>query len=212
MKDWNGFSHEWADPSVTIGRRIAALMAFRGLSSHKLAPLVGVSHAAICKYRNCEDFPSSKVLIRLASALGVTASVLLGEIRPPKTLEQWEIDWMNAPMGLHDIDNPKEGTGKTIMTVREAFEKAGHRIPRGNKIIFRLVVTSSMMVGDGASMCWFAVGNGEFWFGDTWVHFGETSHHPINVSHSSIDPDLSNLPAIDAYDALPDVVKKVVKR
>jgi transcriptional regulator with XRE-family HTH domain len=103
MNDWNGFSHEWADPSVTIGRRIAALMAFRGLSSHKLAPLVGVSHAAICKYRNYEDFPSSKVLLRLASALGVNASVLLGEIRPPKTLEQWEIDWMNAPLGIQEV-------------------------------------------------------------------------------------------------------------
>lgn len=99
--DWSGFSHEWA--SATIGARISALMAFRGMSSRDVAHIVGVSHAAVCKYRNCDDFPSSRVLLALADALGVKASVLLGEIRPPKTLEQWEIDWMNAPMGIIDL-------------------------------------------------------------------------------------------------------------
>ena len=112
MKDWVEFSNEWAN--ATIGQRIAALMAFRGLSSHTLAPLVGVSHAAICKYRKMDDFPSSKVLLRISKALGVKVSVLLGETRydrlkakeitKARKLEPWENEWMNAPMGTEVVE------------------------------------------------------------------------------------------------------------
>lgn len=81
------------------------------------------------------------------------------------------------------------------MTVREAFAAAGHPVPEGYELAC-----------SWHDDCWFARK------GEDYVVFGpELEGVSIRVINA-VGINLSNLPAIDAYDALPDVVKAVVPK
>lgn len=110
------------------------------------------------------------------------------------------------------------------MTVREAFAKAGHPVLDRCKIVYAydgyveehdlLDDTSVEQVVQNITPDWWTVENPPYrnWelFDDGWTDPGNMMkpcgwlRHPL--------PDLSNLPAIDAYDALPEVVRKVVEK
>ena len=69
-----------------LGERLKQVRTARGLSQRDIAQAVGVSATAISYYETGKDYPSSGVLLRLASALNVTldyffrtVSVHLGE-------------------------------------------------------------------------------------------------------------------------------------
>jgi hypothetical protein len=85
------------------------------------------------------------------------------------------------------------------VTVREAFHNAGYPVPEGP-----LYYASTWWVPASfySELYTFTP------TGDRWVylemHWADPFGHTANF-------DLSNLPAIDAYDALPEVVRKVVK-
>jgi hypothetical protein len=95
------------------------------------------------------------------------------------------------------------------MTVREAFEKAGHPVP-GNKPLH-------IYLWDRVDVC---VGYEDAFIeqDDAWrlyTAYGVMGWYPECVydDHLKIgEVDISNLPAIDAYEALPDVVKAVVPK
>lgn len=89
------------------------------------------------------------------------------------------------------------------MTVREAFEKAGYPVPEG----CRLLLEEMNRYGVCAWLCVHETG--------TTFQFRQLSNEWgwRNACKSWKPPfSIANLPATDAYDALPDVVKKVVKR
>ena len=82
----------------------------------------------------------------------------------------------------------------SMVTVAEMFEAAGHPVPKGG---FPLLY-------DDVDDNWYRP---DFvWFdGDKWVVEDE------GMPDRAKSPDLSRLPALDAWDALPEVVKAVVK-
>lgn len=90
------------------------------------------------------------------------------------------------------------------MTVREAFEKAGHPVPPG-----RIAFDSSGHRYDWFGRCDDVGGTrhkqGFKFIGDQWSFL---PCEPGYKFESQID--LSNLPAIDAYAALPECVRKVL--
>lgn len=97
------------------------------------------------------------------------------------------------------------------MTVREAFALAGHPVPEGAELRY---VPDTPLYDDAwiiylkephTTITWFAPRrNDKGW---------EKEQDEDFSSHASqlTTFDLSNLPAIDAYDALPEVVRAVVK-
>lgn len=84
------------------------------------------------------------------------------------------------------------------LSVREAFAKAGHPVPEGAYIYFdhEEGIPDAWWYATAEAWCFFV---SEGWGA---VH-GGIERDPI---------DLSNLPAADAYDALPECVRKVVER
>lgn len=97
------------------------------------------------------------------------------------------------------------------MTVREAFEKAGYPVPEG----FRLTAVFNQLV---------AVGGTEQWSQEQVIMdrmlFKTFPQCPCGGCFWVIDGQLSvngamwldNLPAIDAYDALPQALRDIVDR
>lgn len=83
--------------------------------------------------------------------------------------------------------------GCRIVTVAELFAAAGHPVPEGD---FPLLY-------DDVDDNWYRP---DFvWFdGDKWVV-------DDGIADRAKSPDLSRLPALDAWDALPQIVKAVVK-
>jgi len=61
---------------VTLGERLKTARTMSGLAQRALAERAGVSSMAISKYERDLDVPSSPVLLRLASALGVNLDYL----------------------------------------------------------------------------------------------------------------------------------------
>lgn len=77
------------------------------------------------------------------------------------------------------------------MTVREAFAKAGHPVPEDAMIGYSNITGAWRWGANDA--------HGTFFRG--WA---------IANGPSAITPNLANLPARDAYDALPECVRKVL--
>lgn len=112
------------------------------------------------------------------------------------------------------------------MTVKEAFAKAGHPVLARCKIVYAydghveehdlLVCASVQQVITGANITpdWWTVENPTYrnWelFGDDgWADPGNMMMPCGYLTHPL--PDLSNLPAKDCLDALPECVRKVVE-
>ena len=67
------------DFSVKLGNRILARRNWLELSQRALAKRVGVSAPQLQKYEWGEDHPRALTVVKLATALGMTAAELLGE-------------------------------------------------------------------------------------------------------------------------------------
>lgn len=88
------------------------------------------------------------------------------------------------------------------MTIREAFAKAGHPVPAGAKIYANAVVNEEWNwwydFDNKARACF-------VWDDGDW-----SQENGIDDVYMIFVP-LDNLPAIDAFDALPECVRKEVK-
>jgi transcriptional regulator with XRE-family HTH domain len=62
---------------MTIGTRIKECRRKANLSQVELAERVGVSQTAISQWESCEHEPSSRYIMPLAEAVGVSAEYLL---------------------------------------------------------------------------------------------------------------------------------------
>lgn len=87
------------------------------------------------------------------------------------------------------------------MTIREAFAKAGYPVP-----------VDAMIGSWTTSGLWFYSFEGcSFWFkhpSGPWVKDGPWDYHRRDMAMRMIK--LDNLPAVDALDALPECVRKVL--
>lgn len=63
---------------VDFGRKLRELRKQKNLTQKELASLIGVKNSIISFYEVGERIPSPEILIKLASALHVTADYLLG--------------------------------------------------------------------------------------------------------------------------------------
>lgn len=61
-----------------FGKRLARLRKAKGLTQSQLGDLVGVSYRVIAYYEKETQYPPSRLIIPLATALGVSADELLG--------------------------------------------------------------------------------------------------------------------------------------
>jgi transcriptional regulator with XRE-family HTH domain len=85
-------SGEWLR-SLTIGARIRYLMEVREVSQTSLAPLIGVSQAAISNLvTDRSRKPSAKTLLRMADALGVAPGWILEGPRDGTGLDERPLD------------------------------------------------------------------------------------------------------------------------
>lgn len=97
------------------------------------------------------------------------------------------------------------------MTVREAFAKAGHPVPERWKIVPMLgtigvLAENRDKLGETWVSDWYEFASADTIDGETWMLIHKGQRDTAKVI------DLSNLPAVDAYDALPECVQKVVER
>ena len=94
-----------------------------------------------------------------------------------------------------------------IVTVEELFAAAGFPIPEGAKLVAYLNGLSEVEWGYGV------MENGGIHLSRIWVRGGSWSDMNHSTVHyaSSVLPDLRRLPALDAWDALPEVVQQVVQ-
>ena len=94
------------------------------------------------------------------------------------------------------------------MTVREAFEKAGYPVPKGKCLNLYLWDYETPRLGYEDSCIY---ENDAWMLEDAYGHLGWFPNSLFD-SHIKIEGlNMSNLPAKDAYDLLPDVVKEVVE-
>lgn len=70
-----------------LGKNIAQLRKAQGLKSSQLASMAGVKQPYISAIENGKKTPSVDVLQRIAKALDVTTSELLGEVPPQLSTE-----------------------------------------------------------------------------------------------------------------------------
>ena len=61
-----------------ISKRLKELRLEKNLSQMKLAKIIGVSDAIICKWEKGENEPKAGYIIKLADYFGVTRDYLLG--------------------------------------------------------------------------------------------------------------------------------------
>jgi len=92
--------------------------------------------------------------------------------------------------------------GLEIVTVAELFEAAGHPAPEGAKLYRYSCEPESLPL----DWIWQCSGKSAI-FDDLKGEWGVVFNNP----HFVADPDLSRLPALDAWYALPGVIKAVVK-
>lgn len=86
---------------MELGRRIAHQRAVAGLKSKELADLAGIKQSYVSSIENGRKIPTIQVLQKIAKALGVSVSELLGEDRPQLTPKQRKL--LNAVEGLTDM-------------------------------------------------------------------------------------------------------------
>ena len=72
---------------MNIGGRINLARKAAGFNMRSLAGMVGVSANAISKYETGKDIPGSRVLIRLAEALGVSVDFFLRPVNTPVQIQ-----------------------------------------------------------------------------------------------------------------------------
>ena len=63
----------------TIGTRIAALRALRGITAARVAELAAMSQWRLTRIENARSEATAAELVRIAAALSVTSSVICGE-------------------------------------------------------------------------------------------------------------------------------------
>lgn len=98
---------------MNIGGRIKLARKAAGFNLRTLANEVGVSANAISKYETGKDVPGSKVLIRLAQALGVSVEFFLRPVSIPVQVQAYR---KRASLGV------KEQTA-TEMRIQEGIER-----------------------------------------------------------------------------------------
>ena len=122
------------------------------------------------------------------------------------------IEYDNRPLynlSVNGYDGILEGELE-VLTVSELFEAAGHPVPQDAEIYYdHQYQSGAESFGDWwawSTLCAYSV-----WWpnADEWEEPNETEPKPWASSRAWAN--LSRLPAGDAWDALPDVVKAVVK-
>jgi Zn-dependent peptidase ImmA (M78 family)/DNA-binding XRE family transcriptional regulator len=86
---------------MTIGQRIKQARKANNMSLRNLAEIVEISPMAISKYERDLDIPSSRVLLRLAQALGVSVDFLF---RPETISFQLQAYRKHASLGVKEQD------------------------------------------------------------------------------------------------------------
>lgn len=85
-------TNEDIDYAVQIGKNLERILSDRGISQSELARRLGVSRSGINKYVMGLSAPSPRNIMRMASALGVTADDILmpDAEQAPKGKEVWD--------------------------------------------------------------------------------------------------------------------------
>lgn len=101
-----------------------------------------------------------------------------------------------------------------IVTVAELFEAAGHPVPEGARLFAHFLVGDGMTASDVRRYWgWRLITEVGHFLNGAWqvdkIDEANASD-PIRVI-SAVSIDLSRLPALDAWDALPEVIKAVVE-
>ena len=102
----------------------------------------------------------------------------------------------------------------SIVTVAELFEAAGHPVPEGARLFAHFLVGDGMTASDVRRYWgWRLITEVGHFLNGAWqvdkIDEANASD-PIRII-SAVSIDLSRLPALDAWDALPEIVKAVVK-
>lgn len=91
------------------------------------------------------------------------------------------------------------------VTVREAFALAGFPVPEGAKIVYEFPAGMRFIKDYGSQM-------EELSFEDGFIVSSESLSWGLCAKIAKASPDLSSLPAIDAYDALPEIVRAALPK
>lgn len=87
---------------AALGARIRTLRAYRGLTLAAMADVCGVAFQQLQKYENGANRISALMLARVAKALGVTTSEVLGEAEPATGVLD-DVAELLAPPGAVDL-------------------------------------------------------------------------------------------------------------
>lgn len=82
--------------STIVGRRLAALLAERGMSQQKLAEATNLTPAAVSRYVSGAREPRAITVAAMAKVLGVTPIDITGDEEAKKTDEAIELIARNA--------------------------------------------------------------------------------------------------------------------
>ncbi len=105
---------------MELGRRIAELRAAAGLKSRELAELAGIRQSYVSSIENGKKVPTIGVLQKIAKALNVTVSDLLGEEKRQLTPEQIEL--LNSAEGLTEMQL------NAVINLLKEIKKANEKI------------------------------------------------------------------------------------
>lgn len=121
----------------------------------------------------------------------------------------WRSTWCSTFVWVTEADDAlKVGQGgEESMTVREAFAKAGHPVEDGWAILWFGVQWNLRTGGEAGPIYRKVFGND---YTGSAIKFEWEACDSVIPFNFRLSPDLSNLPAIDAYDALPKCVREVL--
>lgn len=74
-----------------VGERIRALRTMQGLTQKELGERCGMADSAIRRYESDRGNPTQETLQRIAAALGVSVSDLLGQEEKPQRVRPWGV-------------------------------------------------------------------------------------------------------------------------
>lgn len=99
-----------------LGPTLKALRIKRGLSTHQLSKLTGISQSSISCYENNSKVPNAGVLLELADFYNVSTDFLLGRD------ETYKMDYSNIFENIVSLDNVPKEHRKALIDLIKHFE------------------------------------------------------------------------------------------
>ena len=107
------------DPHISpLGPRLAKIRRLKGFTQYTLADMMGVSRKQIADYERGLALPNADMIIRLATALKISADTLLGL---KDTVPKENVQNVRFTRRLRDIEELSESKKRAVVKILDEF-------------------------------------------------------------------------------------------